>query len=256
LEACGTSGMKAVANGALHLSVLDGWWAEGYDRNIGWAVGSGEEYGDRSFQDDIESKALYNILEKEVVPLFYERGADGLPRRWLSMMRASLHALCPVFNTHRMVQEYWDRFYAPASELGFALMDKGGQRLKELAEWRQKIMFNWQGIAIKDIRMDERPDIEAGGDFHLEADILLGELAPEDVLVEAYCGRLNPENQYLDRFVVIMESFRALREQIYRYSADIRFEDAGRFGLNIRITPNHFHEKSRHSMGLVIWGQP
>jgi starch phosphorylase len=254
MEACGTSGIKAVANGALHLSVLDGWWAEGYDRDIGWAVGSGEEYEDHAFQDDLESKALYNILEKEIIPLFYDRGPDGLPRRWLAMMRASLHTLCPAFNTHRMVQEYWNRFYLPASELGLQLMAKGGERLKKLAGWRQKIMFNWHGIAIKDIRMDEKPEIEIGMAFRIEADILLGELMPEDVLVEAYFGRLNPENRYMDRFTLIMERPRAMGDRVYRYSTNIHFEEAGRFGLNIRITPNHFHERSRHAMGLVIWG--
>ncbi|MBN1105941.1 MAG: alpha-glucan family phosphorylase, partial [Deltaproteobacteria bacterium] len=109
LEACGTSGMKAVANGALHLSVLDGWWEEGYERELGWAIGNGEEYEDHEFQDELESRALYDILEKDIIPIFYERGPDGLPRRWLAMMKASMHKLCPMFNTHRMVSEYWER---------------------------------------------------------------------------------------------------------------------------------------------------
>ncbi|UCB52716.1 MAG: alpha-glucan family phosphorylase, partial [Candidatus Zixiibacteriota bacterium] len=155
LEACGTSGMKAVANGALHLSVLDGWWDEGFDRELGWSIGSGEEYEDHNFQDDLESGSLYDILEKDVIPLFYERGADGLPRRWLAMMKSSLHKLCPVFNTHRMVEDYWYQCYLPAARRGFDLLEKDSEALRHLASWRDMIMYNWSNMAIKDIRMDE-----------------------------------------------------------------------------------------------------
>ena len=255
LEACGTSGMKAVANGALHLSVLDGWWDEGYERGNGWTIGGGEEYGDHGFQDELESRALYDILEKEVIPIFYERGPDNLPRQWLASMKASLRRLCPVFNTHRMVEEYWERFYTPAAELMFRLTERDGEELIRLAEWRQRIMYGWQKIAFKNIRMEEVSEIDVGTSFHVETDIFLGELRPEDVIVEAYCGRLSPEDRYADRFILAMESPEHLGDQTYRYHREIRFEEAGRFGINIRVTPNHLNKESRHAMGLVIWGR-
>jgi len=255
LEACGTSGMKAVANGALHLSVLDGWWEEGYDKDIGWAIGRGEEYDDPEFQDDLESRALYDILEKDVVPLFYDRGADGLPRRWLAMMRASLHRLCPMFNTHRMVAEYWDRFYLPAAELGWRLRVGGWKTLKGMARWRERVMYNWSEISIRDIRLEEVVDIEVGDSFHVEADVFLGELEPKDVIVEAYCGRLSPSDQYTDRFTWVMEPIGAAEDRVYHYQCDIRFEEVGHYGINIRITPNHPNSVIRHAMGLVIWDQ-
>lgn len=255
LEACGTSGMKAVANGGLHLSVLDGWWDEGYDREIGWSIGSGEVYADHAFQDDLESRTLYDILEKDIIPLFYDRGPDGIPRRWLAMMKASLHKLCPMFNTHRMVEEYWDQFYMPAAERGTQLMEKGWNDLKKLASWRAKIMYNWGNVTIKDIEMEQVDGIEVGGVYHVEANIFLGELVPEDVMVEAYCGRLDPLNQYLDRFAQIMNPSETVGDHVHKYQCDIRFEEAGHFGLNIRITPNHPTPESRHGMGLVIWGQ-
>ena len=116
LEASGTSGMKVGANGGLNLSILDGWWDEGYDPARGWAIGTGEEYDDRKHQDNVESQSLYDILESELVPLFYERGTDGLPRRWIAKMKASMRELCPAFNTNRMVREYAERFYVPALE--------------------------------------------------------------------------------------------------------------------------------------------
>ncbi|MFH1487446.1 MAG: alpha-glucan family phosphorylase, partial [Pseudomonadota bacterium] len=255
LEACGTSGMKAVANGALHLSVLDGWWDEGYNREIGWAIGGREAYDDHDFQDELESRALYDILEKDVIPLFYERGSDGLPRGWLAMMKASLHKLCPMFNTHRMVTEYWERFYRPASESGFNLMAEQMAGLKKLALWREKVMYNWSKVAIKDIRMEEIENIEVGTAYHIEADVNLGELAPGDVIAEVYCGKLDPGDQFMERFTEVMTPDGLTPEQSHRYRCDIQFRDAGHYGINIRLTPDHPNRNSRHAMGLVIWGQ-
>ncbi len=255
LEACGTSGMKAVANGALHLSVLDGWWDEGYDPEIGWSIGSGEDYQDHDYQDELESSALYDILEKDIVPLFYDRGADGLPRGWLAMMKASLHKLCPMFNTHRMVEEYWTRFYTPSAERRFQLMDNNWDGLKSLSNWREKIMYNWANIAIKDIRMDEIREIEMGASYHAEADVFLGELSPEDVTVEMYYGRLDPSNRFLDSFTAVMQPAGNTEDKVYRYQCEISFEEVGHFGLNVRIIPNHPNPESRHAMGLVVWGE-
>jgi starch phosphorylase len=255
LEACGTSGMKAVANGALHFSILDGWWDEGYNRELGWAIGSGEEYQDHGFQDELESKALYDILEKDVVPLFYERGSDGLPRRWIRMMKASLHKLCPVFNTHRMVSDYWEQFYLKAAERGFELMESDWDGLRQLGKWRENIMYNWSAIAIRDIRMEQVSEIEVGETYIVQSDVHLGELKPQDVVVEAYCGRVDPSNRYLDTFTVPMGATGIVSEKTYRYQCEVRFRDAGRFGVNLRVTPNHPNPESRHAMGLVVWGQ-
>ncbi|MBN2034684.1 MAG: alpha-glucan family phosphorylase [Deltaproteobacteria bacterium] len=254
-EACGTSGMKAVANGALHMSVLDGWWDEGYERGLGWAIGNGEEYQDYNFQDDLESRALYDILEKEVVPIFYERGADGIPRRWVGMMKASMHKLCPIFNTHRMVSEYWERFYLPSAVRGAEFKEKEWGSLKKLSKWREKLMYNWSNIAIKNIRMEDITELEVGDPYLVEADILLGDLFPEDVMVEAYGGRLDPSDNFIDRFTQLMQAIETAGEKIYKYRCSISFKDAGHFGLTIRITPNHPNPESRHAMGLAIWGQ-
>jgi starch phosphorylase len=255
LEACGTSGMKAVANGALHMSVLDGWWDEGFDREVGWAIGSGEEYSDHDFQDDLESKALYDVLEKDVVPLFYDRGTGGYPKGWVAMMKASMNKLCPIFNTHRMVEEYWDTFYVQAAQRGSELTKDEGNGLKRLAAWREKIMYNWANVSIHDIRMQPVEEISTDAGYHVEADIFLGELDPADIMTEAYYGRLDPSNQYVDSFTTLMTAAGPIRDKIFRYQCDIRFEEVGHYGLNIRLTPNHPNPESRHGMGLVIWGQ-
>jgi len=254
LEACGTSGMKAVANGALHFSILDGWWDEGYDREIGWAIGNGEEYQDHEFQDEMEANALYDILEKDVVPLFYDQGPDGLPNHWLSMMKTSLHSLCPVFNTHRMVEEYWDDFYLPAAEQGDKLMSQDWSDLKALSKWFEKIMYGWREVQIRDIRLNEIMDIEIENPYHVEADIFVGELKPEDIIVEAYFGRLDQDEQYIDRDTFVLKSSGQVDGRIIKYAGDVKFRKAGQFGLNVRVCPNHPNPKVRQSMGLVLWG--
>ncbi len=255
LEACGTSGMKAVANGGLHLSVLDGWWEEGYERELGWAIGNGEEFDDHEFQDELESRALYDILEKDIIPIFYERGPDGLPRRWLSMMKASMHKLCPMFNTHRMVSEYWQRCYLAAAERGHRLKENDWEELKKMAQWRERVMYNWAGISIREIRMKQVSEIQAGEPYPVEVDVFLGELLPEDVMVEAYAGRVDPLGKFIDRFTLLMRPEETIDERAYRYRCDVTFEDAGHVGVTVRITPNHPNPESRHSMGLVLWGQ-
>jgi starch phosphorylase len=247
--------MKAVANGALHFSVLDGWWDEGYDREVGWAIGNGEEYEDHDFQDALEGRALYDILEKDVVPLFYDRGTDGIPRRWVAMMKASMYKLCPMFNTHRMVEEYWEKYYLPAAERGYRLMENGGEDLKKLSEWRKRIMYNWGEVAIRSIQMQTLDEVELGQSFHVEAEISLGELSPDDLVVEAYCGRVDPSDEYMDRFLFPMSTTGDGDGRVYHYAGDVLFHEAGHFGVNVRVVPNHPDSESRHSMGLVIWGE-
>ena len=119
-EASGTSGMKAAANGVLNCSILDGWWVEGYAPDVGWAIGRGENYTDAGYQDHVESQALYDILEKQIIPLFYHRGVDNIPREWIARMKNCMRKLAPVFNTNRMVRDYAEKFYIPAFDRGAA----------------------------------------------------------------------------------------------------------------------------------------
>jgi starch phosphorylase len=160
-----------------------------------------------------------------------------------------------MFNTHRMVTEYWTRFYQPSAERRFKLIKNDWEHLKSIAKWSEKIMLNWSSIAIKEIRMDNRNEVDMGASFSTEADIYLGEFTPEDVLVEAYYGKLDPSDQFLDSFTKIMEPTGNIGENIHRFHCDINFEEVGHFGINIRLTPNHPNPESRHAMGLVIWGE-
>ncbi len=135
-EASGTSGMKAAANGVINMSILDGWWDEAYRMDIGWAIGQREMYQDLEHQDVVESNAIYEMLEKEVIPMFYDRGRDRLPRRWIDRMKASMRATCPVFNANRMVHEYYERFYYPCAEMSEHLSADNFARARALAAWK------------------------------------------------------------------------------------------------------------------------
>ena len=254
-EACGTSGMKAIANGALHMSTLDGWWAEAYQPEAGWLIGTGEDYDDINYQDEIESKSFYNILEHEVVPLFYDRGPDELPRNWIKKMKASMVSLCPKFNTHRMLEEYTDWVYMPAQQYVEGLSEKNMTEAKALAEWYQKIEDNWINVSILEAHQEGSGELLAGEELSITALVNLGELIPEDVKVEVYYGRLNPKGGLDDRRVLLMEPVRSENDN-YLFRTTLVCKETGKFGFRIRMTPQHIHLMPTHySQGLLVtWG--
>ena len=252
LEACGTSGMKALANGSLNLSVLDGWWDEAYQRDIGWALGHGEVYQDHAAQDDIESRELYNLLEEEVVPLFYQRGPDGIPRGWVDKMRAGLQRLVPVFNSHRMVQEYANRYYLPCSTRYHTLCSSDFSGAKDLAAWRQKLMTSWHEVSVVGITSRDGLEMSVGNEIDAVARVRLGSLSPEDVTVEAYYGRLDPNGDFLERETATLEAVDSA-DGVFTFRGTIPCARTGRYGFTVRVTPSHKRLENRFVMGLVTW---
>ena len=252
LEACGTSGMKALANGSLNLSTLDGWWDEGYNLEFGWAIGHGEVYKDHEAQDDIESRDIYNILEKEVVPLFYQRGRDGIPRDWVEKMRAGLRRLVPIFNAHRMVQEYMTRYYLPCSRRFNSLCSSDFKGSKELSAWRQKLMTGWHEVSIEEVASRGGLERRVGQELEVSAKVRLGSLLPEDVIVEAYYGRIDQKGEFADRETATLDMVESEGE-LYTYSGQIPSLKTGRFGCTVRVMPSHKRLENRFAMGLVTW---
>ena len=252
LEACGTSGMKALANGSLNLSVLDGWWDEGYHPDFGWALGHGEVYRNQEAQDDIESRDLYNLLEKEVVPLFYHRGHDGIPRGWVEKMRGGLRHLCPIFNSHRMVQEYINRYYLTCSKRFDTLGQDDFSGAKELAAWRHKLMTSWHEVSIQSLPGIHGLEKAVGDELKVVAQVRLGSLSPDDVTVEAYYGPVDQKGDFKERRTVVLDST-GLVDGLYAYSGNIPCIDTGRLGYTVRITPSKEKLENRFVMGLITW---
>ena len=253
LEACGTSGMKATANGALNLSIQDGWWVEGYHPDLGWSIGNGEVYDNLQYQDDVESKAIYDLLEREIIPLFYDRGVDGLPRGWIAMMKRSMRTLCPEFNSNRMVEEYTDRCYMEAALNSRILSGDGYKNAKDLVSWMNTMKKNWKNVRITDMGHSDGDEVDVHSEIVIKATVHLDVLKPSDVSVQVYYGRIDDGGNLFDVSKVAMEHGGDLGKGEHLFQARIQCENTGRFGYTVRILPHHMHLICPADTGLITW---
>jgi starch phosphorylase len=252
LEASGTSGMKAGVNGVLNCSVLDGWWAEGYNPDIGWAIGSGEMYADEELQDRVESEALYDLLEHEIVPLFYQRGRDGLPREWIRRMKASMTHVAKDFSSHRMLKEYSERFYYPALENSRRLAEAELTPAKELAAYLAKARKAWPSISVSELRTNAAPVMERGDVVTASAVVELGGLAPAEAAVELYHGNLSSQGEIVSPERAEMAAVEQ-RGSAWIYRVNVACDRTGKQGYAVRVLPKHPALVSPYVPGLVRW---
>lgn len=254
LEASGTSGMKIIANGGLNFSILDGWWDEAYSHDVGWKIGNGEEYDNLGYQDEVESRLIYEILEKEIVPLFYKRGEDKLPRGWIAMMKNSMKKLGPIFNTHRMVQEYARKFYFPSFEKRIYLMSNNWKKAKEFSAWKQKVIENWHKVKIISISEEKKDvDLMVGNKYPIIAEVELGDLTPDDVDVQIYYGKVDNGSQEYKNFVNMVNVSKKTKSSKFTYRGEIDCKHTGQFGFTLRILPKHELMISNFELGLIRW---
>ncbi len=251
-EACGTSGMKAAANGVLNLSILDGWWCEGFRDDRGWRIGSGETYEDESYQDLVEGQALYNILENDVIPTFYERRNGDVPSRWIAMMKASMKMAISGFCAHRMLAQYDTRFYEPSVQNHHQLLADGAVRARELHQQRQRLMKEWHAVTVSQPESSSAGPFRVGDQLEVSTTVNLGSLRPEEVDVEVYYGVIKSLETLAASHVAPMEVAGQLDGGRHRYTCAIRCGSAGRYGFTARVVPRG-DELLRFIPGLITW---
>jgi starch phosphorylase len=252
-EASGTSGMKAAFNGVLNLSIPDGWWEEAYSPRTGWAIGGGEDYQDTDYQDRVEAGTLYDLLEQEVAPLFYQRGPDGLPRGWISLMKSAMQDLCPLFNTNRMVHQYLMEAYMPALEMRDRLESESFARARRLADWRRKIVKAWEEVRLLRTETPLPRDLRVGDEFEARVWIDPGPLSASDLSVQIYLGRVDENQEILGGETYSMEAEGEAGADGLLFRGAVPCRSSGTQGLTFRVLPHHEDLPRPHCMALVRW---
>jgi glycogen phosphorylase len=259
MEASGTSGMKAQANAVINVSTLDGWWDEAWrfrgdkGADVGWAIGGDETYSDLAHQDQVEAEALYELLEQQIAPMFYERRADGMPPKWISLMKTSVAKLCPEFNTHRMVKQYTEAYYLVTHARYLNLSAEESARVRRLAQWLTKMEAAWPGLRIEPVR-SEVSEIRLGEQIPVTAKVALNHLCAADVAVQVISGTIDAAGQITNPKMIPMQAAGTDGSGSELFQAVLKpSSNTGMQGYAIRVLPQHPDLVSSFVPGLIRW---
>ncbi|OQS16917.1 glycogen phosphorylase [Nocardia donostiensis] len=252
MEACGTSGMKSALNGGLNLSIRDGWWDEMFDGHNGWAIPSADGVTDEHRRDDLEAAALYDLFERTVAPRFYDRDPQGLPVRWVDMVRHTLGTLGPQVPAARMVRDYANQYYAPAAQAYRRAVADDFAGARELAGYRRRVEAAWPGVRIAQVDNAGLPDTPViGAQLSLTARVDLAGLTPADVVVQAVLGRVSPDDDLSDIATLPM-AHTGSDGGLEIFTVDTPVSLSGAVGYTVRVLPHHELLASDAELGLVV----
>ncbi|WNG86118.1 alpha-glucan family phosphorylase [Mycobacterium sp. ITM-2016-00317] len=262
LEACGTSGMKSALNGGLNLSIRDGWWDEWYDGENGWEIPTADGLADEGRRDDLEAAALYDLLERAVAPKFYDRDDGGVPTRWVEMVRHTLQVLGPKVLASRMVRDYTQKYYLPAAQALRQVIEPGQSgtpeyavpfgAARELAQYRMRAQQAWPHIKITDVDSYGLPDTPLlGSELTLTAQVALGDLRPDEVVVQAVVGRVDAGDALIAPATVQMVHTGTAESGVEIFTATTPLSVAGSVGYTVRVLPHHRLLAGDNELGLV-----
>jgi glycogen phosphorylase len=251
-EACGTSGMKAALNGGLNCSILDGWWDEWFDGTNGWAISSVEGDTDLARRDLIEANSLFDLLERQIVPLFYQHTEGPVPRRWVARMKQDLLSLGPKVTASRMVRDYVTRLYEPAAA-GTDRMTTGDfAPARALADWKRRVLAGWDDVRITGVSADTTT-AELGSTRTVTVTVHLGTLEPSDVAVQLLHGPVGQGDELVDPDLLTLAHAGTADDGSARYEGDFVCDETGRYGFTVRVLPHRDDLASAVELGRIVW---
>ena len=253
MEASGTSGQKASVNGVINFSVLDGWWAEGYNQNNGWTIGTNQEYNSYEEQDIADSQSMYHTLEEKIIPTYYDRDKNGISKRWMQLMKNSIISTGGKYSTSRMLVDYTSKYYIPLCNLTkkyYSDIDN----VAEFNNWKNELYTNWKDIKITQTDNVDNITIDAGDSINVGCEVELPNIDVDSVSVEAYCGKMLDNGVMEDVQIIPMQLQESDEDsKKYYFTTKIQLKSGGNYGYTFRVMPKNKMILEPANLNLVKW---